>query len=171
MRVLLDGVFNHAGRDFPPVKQALGRGPRVGGCRMGDPVRHGRQDHRRVLRGSRPARHPQPRIAPGAAVRRRRDAALAGPGIDGWRLDAAYAVPARFWAAVLPRVRERFGDAWFVGEMIHGDYAGYVAEAGLDSVTQYELWKAVWSSLDEVNLWELDWTLGRHGTCSPTSCR
>ena len=23
-------------------------------------------------------------------------------GIDGWRLDAAYAVPAQFWAAVLP---------------------------------------------------------------------
>ena len=46
--------------------------------------------------------------------------------------------------------------------MIHGDYAGYVAEAGLDSVTQYELWKAIWSSLHESNLWELDWTLGRH---------
>ena len=28
-------------------------------------------------------------------------------GADGWRLDAAYAVPERFWAQVLPRVRER----------------------------------------------------------------
>ena len=28
-------------------------------------------------------------------------------GADGWRLDAAYAVPDRFWAQVLPRVRER----------------------------------------------------------------
>ena len=36
-------------------------------------------------------------------------------GIDGWRLDAAYAVPAKFWAAVLPAVREEFPDAWFVG--------------------------------------------------------
>ena len=27
IRVLLDGVFNHAGRDFPPVKQALAEGP------------------------------------------------------------------------------------------------------------------------------------------------
>ena len=26
-------------------------------------------------------------------------------GADGWRLDAAYAVPDRFWAQVLPRVR------------------------------------------------------------------
>ncbi len=31
-----------------------------------------------------------------------------GRGIDGWRLDAAYAVPPGFWARVLPRVRERF---------------------------------------------------------------
>src|SRR5919112_1808378 len=83
-------------------------------------------------------------------------------GIDGWRLDAAYAVPASFWAAVLPAVRQEFGEAWFVGEMIHGDYAGYVAESGIDSVTQYELCKAIWSSLDSVNLHELDWTLRRH---------
>ncbi len=26
-------------------------------------------------------------------------------GADGWRLDAAYAVPASFWAGVVPRVR------------------------------------------------------------------
>jgi glycosidase len=60
-------------------------------------------------------------------------------GIDGWRLDAAYAVPAKFWAAVLPAVREEFPDAWFVGEMIHGDYIDYVKSSGLDSVTEYEL--------------------------------
>ncbi|MBN9328718.1 MAG: DUF3459 domain-containing protein, partial [Cellulomonas sp.] len=35
-------------------------------------------------------------------------------------------------------------------------------ESGLDSVTQYELWKAIWSSLVDRNLWELAWTLGRH---------
>ena len=83
-------------------------------------------------------------------------------GIDGWRLDAAYAVPASFWAAVLPEVRQEFPEAWIVGEMIHGDYASYVAESGIDSVTQYELWHAIWSALDSVNLHELDWTLGRH---------
>jgi glycosidase len=83
-------------------------------------------------------------------------------GIDGWRLDAAYAVPPSFWAAVLPAVRHEFPDAWFVGEMIHGDYIDYVKTSGLDSVTQYELWWAVWSSIDKVNFHELQWTLGRH---------
>jgi cyclomaltodextrinase / maltogenic alpha-amylase / neopullulanase len=74
-------------------------------------------------------------------------------GIDGWRLDAAYAVPSSFWATVLPDVRSEFEQAWFVGEMIHGDYAGYDADSGLDSITQYELWSAIWTSLSAVCRW------------------
>ena len=83
-------------------------------------------------------------------------------GADGWRLDAAYAVADRFWAQVLPRVRDAVPDAWFVGEVIHGDYAAHVRDAGFDSVTQYELWKAIWSSLNDGNFHELDWALVRH---------
>ena len=64
---------------------------------------------------------------------------------------------------MLPRVRERQSDVWIVGEVLHGDYAGYVAESGIDSVTQYELWKAVWSSLNDRNLFELAHALKRHG--------
>jgi cyclomaltodextrinase len=83
-------------------------------------------------------------------------------GADGWRLDAAYAVPASFWAGVLPRVRAEHPDAYFVGEVIHGDYAEIVQQSGMDSVTQYELWKAIWSSLNTGNFFELAWSLKRH---------
>jgi glycosidase len=83
-------------------------------------------------------------------------------GIDGWRLDAAYAVPPQFWTGVISAVRERFPESWFLGEMIHGDYAGYAETAGIDSITQYELWKAMWSSIENQNFFELDHTLGRH---------
>jgi cyclomaltodextrinase / maltogenic alpha-amylase / neopullulanase len=85
-----------------------------------------------------------------------------GRGAGGWRLDAAYAVPPSFWAKAVPAVREAFPGAWFLGEMIHGDYAAYAAEAGLDSITQYEVWKAVWSSLNDRNFYELAHALGRH---------
>nr|BFE76948.1 hypothetical protein GCM10020092_102490 [Actinoplanes digitatis] len=85
-------------------------------------------------------------------------------GADGWRLDAAYAVPAEFWAGVLPRVRAEFPDAYVVGEVIHGDYGDFVARSTVDSVTQYELWKAVWSALNEGNFFELAWALDRHNT-------
>lgn len=83
-------------------------------------------------------------------------------GIAGWRLDAVYAIDPDFWARVLPRVKDKHPDAWIVGEMIHGDYADYVARSGINSVTEYELWKAIWSSLKEGNFFELEWTLGRH---------
>jgi len=33
---------------------------------------------------------------------------------------------------------------------------------GVDAVTQYELWKAVWSALNSGNLFELAWALKRH---------
>lgn len=83
-------------------------------------------------------------------------------GADGWRLDAAYAVADRFWAQVLPRVRAKAPEAWIVGEVIHGDYSAKVRDSGFDSVTQYELWKAIWSSLNDGNFHELDWALVRH---------
>jgi cyclomaltodextrinase len=83
-------------------------------------------------------------------------------GADGWRMDAAYAVPPAFWRRVLPGVRERFPEVYVVGEVIHGDYAGYVRDSTIDSVTQYELWKAIWSSLNDGNFYELAWSLERH---------
>jgi glycosidase len=46
--------------------------------------------------------------------------------------------------------------------MIHGDYAAFVAASGLHSVTQYELQKAIWSSLNDVNFFELSRALDRH---------
>ncbi len=58
--------------------------------------------------------------------------------------------------------KQEFGDAWFVGEVIHGDYSAHVRDAGFDSVTQYELWKAIWSSLNDGNFHELDQALQRH---------
>ncbi|WP_238582101.1 alpha-amylase family glycosyl hydrolase [Corynebacterium diphtheriae] len=48
------------------------------------------------------------------------------------------------------------------GEVIHGDYAQIVADTGMDSVTQYELWKAIYSSLKDENFFELDWYIKRH---------
>src|ERR1700704_5553567 len=83
-------------------------------------------------------------------------------GADGWRLDAASCVPRLFWKGVLSAVRAAHPDAYIFGEVIHGDYAGFVRETGVDGVTQYELWKAIWSSLNDRNLFELAWALQRH---------
>lgn len=90
-------------------------------------------------------------------------------GVAGWRLDVAYAVPTDFWAAVTDRVRAEFPRAVFLGEMIHGDYVGFADASHLDSTTEYELWKSIWSSIHDTNMWELAWTLDRHnGFLTPT---
>ncbi|WEV73325.1 alpha-amylase family glycosyl hydrolase [Bifidobacterium sp. ESL0798] len=83
-------------------------------------------------------------------------------GVDAWRLDAATTVPTSFWATVLPRVRREIPDAWFMGEAIQSDYPQFVHDSTVDTVTQYELWKAIWSSLKDGNFFELDWCLKRH---------
>jgi cyclomaltodextrinase len=158
VRVLLDGVFNHVGRSFGP---------------FADVARHGTAsayadwflpegDDFRVFEGHRhlvALDHTSPAVADHVV-------AVLGHwldrGVSGWRLDAAYAVPPAFWRTVTDRVRARHPEAWFSGEVIHGDYAAYVTEGGLDSVTQYELWKAIWSSLNDTNPHELAWALQRH---------
>ncbi|MDU0479424.1 alpha-amylase family glycosyl hydrolase [Staphylococcus chromogenes] len=81
-------------------------------------------------------------------------------GVDGWRLDAAYAVDPQFWDRVIPNVKQEYPEAWFMGEVIHGDYVEHARH--MDSVTQYELWKATWSALKDNNFFELDWCLQRN---------
>jgi cyclomaltodextrinase / maltogenic alpha-amylase / neopullulanase len=146
LRVILDGVFNHVARSFPEqrwFRRAEG----------GDYDTFEGHQHLVALD------HDQPAVADYVASVMNY---WLDRGAYGWRLDAAYAVRPSFWREVLPAVRDRHPDAWFVGEMIHGDYTAYARESGLDSVTQYELWKAIWSSLNDRNFFELDWALKRH---------
>jgi glycosidase len=165
VRVLLDGVFNHVGRDFPRFRQVLAEGPRspaaswfdVDASRPG-PDGFAYRDFEGHS-GLVALDHANPEVADLVV---RVMTYWCDRGVDAWRLDAAYAVPPAFWRTVLPRVRERHPDVWVVGEVIHGDYVGYVADSGIDSVTQYELWKAVWSSLNDRNLFELAHALRRH---------
>ena len=162
LSVLLDGVFNHVSRRNRIVQDAQSAGPDSDAGRM---VRWcaGRLD---VFEGHSDLvalNHDNP------AVREHVTRIMnywCGRGVDGWRLDAAYSVNPEFWAAVLPPVREKHPDVWIFGEVIHGDYASIVRASGMDSVTQYELWKGIWSSIESRNFFELDHALGRHNEFS-----
>ena len=162
LQVGLDGVFNHVSDRHPVVLRA-----REAGFEGPDAA---------WLHLEHTAEGPLPRVFEGHASlvelnHRDPDVAayVAGVmnhwldrGIDAWRLDAAYAVAPELWAPILADVRARHPHAWVFGEVIHGDYADVVARSGMDSVTQYELWKATWSAVTDRNLFELDWTLTRH---------
>ncbi len=153
IRVLLDGVFNHVGKEFPAFQQRQAEWFHL---YPGGEYEHF-EGHRDLVTLNHESEVVVDFVVEVMCHWLQR-------GADGWRLDAAYAIPAGFWARVLPRVRARFPQAYIVGEMIHGDYGAYVEEAGLDAVTQYELWKAIWSSLNDRNFFELDWNLQRHNT-------
>src|SRR4051794_945948 len=170
VRVLLDGVFNHVGREFPRFREVREQGPGAPAAGWFDidpsgtgPDGFGYRDfegHSALVALD----HGNPEVADYVAEVM---TYWCDRGVDAWRLDAAYAVPPAFWREVLPRVRDRHPDLWVVGEVLHGDYARYVAESGIDSVTQYELWKAIWSSLNDRNLFELAHALTRHAALLP----
>jgi cyclomaltodextrinase / maltogenic alpha-amylase / neopullulanase len=162
LRILLDGVFNHVGRTFPTFQRAIAQGPDTPEAHWFRPLDHGEPPSYATFEGHEglvALNHDEPAVADYVADVMEH---WLERGADGWRLDAAYAVPTEFWTTVLPRVRQRYPEAYIVGEVIHGDYPAFVASSGVDAVTQYELWKAVWSSINDRNLFELAWTLGRH---------
>ena len=174
LKVMFDGVFNHVSADHPLVRRALADGPGSEAARLVDLRRA--QDgnwYPQLFEG-----HPE-LVELNHSAPEVEDLVTAvlehwcARGVDAWRMDAAYAIPPAFWADVLPRVRDRFPQVLTVGEVIHGDYPRMVADSTLDSLTQYELWKAVWSSIRTGNLFELDWSLRRHdeflATFTPTT--
>lgn len=165
LRIVLDGVFNHVGRAFPAFADVRARRQESAWANWfhfevddasPDGLRYATfEGHEGLVT----LNHDEPEVLDLAV-----DVAChwLGRGVDGFRLDAAYAVPVGFWRAFTDRVRASFPDAWLMGEVIHGDYGSFAADTGVHSVTQYELWKAIWSALNDCNLYELAHALGRH---------
>lgn len=152
LMVVLDGVFNHVGAHHPLVAAAATGNGLV---RLGDDGHQGWEGHGDLAELD----HDDPRTAD--LVVEVMSLWLAR-GIDGWRLDVAYAVPSAFWREVCGRVRAQHPDAFFIGEVLHGDFAQIADDGTLDAVTAYELWKATWSSIKDANMFELAWALQRH---------
>lgn len=166
LALALDGVFNHVGRGHPRFQEVLRDGPRSPAARWFHIGPDGSgpdgfsyadfEGHGQLVK----LNHDEPEVRGWAADVVRH---WAESGVDAWRLDAAYALPGPFVAELTDAGRAHKPGTVFLGEVIHGGYAGVATAGHLDAVTQYELWKAVWSSLNDRNLFELAWALKRHG--------
>lgn len=81
--------------------------------------------------------------------------------IDGLRLDAADCVDKDFFKKLRSFTKNKKEDFWLMGEIIHGDYRMWANEEMLDSVTNYECWKGIYSSHNDKNYFEIAHSLKR----------
>ena len=81
--------------------------------------------------------------------------------IDGIRLDCADCLSFDFMRELRSATAEKKEDFWLMGEVIHGDYARWVKPEYLHSVTNYELWKGLYSGHNDHNYFEIAHTIRR----------
>lgn len=82
-------------------------------------------------------------------------------GIDGIRLDAANVLDTQFMEQLRVLTTNIKNDFWLMGEIVAGDYRRLANPKTLHSVTNYELFKALYSSHNDKNLFELAHCLDR----------
>ena len=81
--------------------------------------------------------------------------------IDGIRLDAADVLDFDFMKSLRHVANEVKPEFWLMGEVIHGDYNRWVNEGTLHSVTNYQLHKALYSGHNDHNFFEIAHTVKR----------
>lgn len=162
IRVIVDAVFNHTGRDFfafQDVRKNLDASPYCSWYRgihfgwsspMGDPFGyeawHGIWDLPCL-------NHDNPQV---------RDYILDTVrfwihefDIDGLRLDCAGDLSFLLMEELRKFSNSLKKDFWLMGEVIHGDYSRFVRPQMLHSVTNYEMHKSIYSAHNDHNYFEL----------------
>ena len=168
IRVILDGVFHHVGRDFWAFRdvQAHGEASRYRSwfagidfsrrSPYGDPFAYDAWNgHFNLVKLN--LDHPEVRAYLLDVVH----GWVEQFGIDGLRLDAADAVDLGFQRELARVCRQHWPDFWLLGEVIHGDYRLWANADTLDATTNYEAYKGLYSSHNDHNYFELAYALQR----------
>jgi glycosidase len=168
IKVILDGVFNHVGRDFWAFRDLQQNGESSHFCdwfqgvdfsarsQFGDAFRYegwnGNYDLVKLNPHSSEVRdhlfH---------AIR----SWVQDFEIDGLRLDVADCLDPQFMRDLSTFCHSLDPNFWLMGEVVHGDYNNWANPAMLDSVTNYEAYKGLYSSLADKNYFEIAHTLKR----------
>lgn len=168
IRVILDGVFNHVGRDFfafKDVQQNLGNSRYCnwfqnlnfgGSSPKGDPFWYeGWAGHYDLVKLN---------LQNDEVVNHLLDSVrfwIDEFGIDGLRLDAADCIDLEFFKKLRNVCKSKKPDFWLYGEITHGDYNRWANNELLDSVTNYECYKGIYSSHNDHNYFEIAHSLNR----------
>ena len=168
LQLVLDAVFNHVGRDFWAFKDVQEHGQHSVYCEwfqnlrfdevspMGDPFTYESwQGHYRLVKLN--VSHPEVREHLFDAVEMWMDQF----NIDGLRLDAADCIDFDFLRALCGFSKAKRADFWLLGEVVHGNYRDWVNPVTLDSVTNYQAYKGMYSSLVDKNYFEIAHEINR----------
>ena len=174
IRVVIDGVFNHVGRGFFAFQDVLKNGQLSPYCswfcnlwfgnsnRFGDPFSyeswHGCEELVKLnLRNN-------------DVVNYLENAILGWMDqfhIDGIRFDAADCIDHDFFRRIRHTIKSKNPECWLMGELIHGNYAQFANPDMLDSSTNYECWKGIWSSHNDRNYFEINYAMNRQKDIYP----
>ncbi len=166
IRVVLDGVFNHVGRDFGAFmdvrEHKLGSAKkdwfhvREGNSPYNDGFYYeGWEGHYELVKLN--LYNPE--------VKQYLKDCITGWkkefGIDGLRLDVAYCLDLNFLKELHGHCKWLAEDFFLLGETLHGDYNKWMNPEMLDSVTNYECYKGLFSSFNDMNMFEIAHSINR----------
>ena len=168
IRIVLDGVFNHVGREFWAFKdvQQYGRASQYCGWFQNlnfggrSPYNdnfwyEGWSGHYDLVKLNLYNRDVVDHLM--GAVGKWIDEF----GIDGLRLDAADCIEPNFFKELRNFCKSKNPNFWLMGEIIHGDYNRWANPEMMDSVTNYECYKGIYSSHNDKNYFEIAHSLQR----------
>ncbi len=168
IRIVLDGVFNHVGRGFAPYRDVCEKGESSPyrwwfahlnfgwGNPLGDPVTYenwgGDWNLVKLNLGN-------------ADVRNYLLSAVGSwiddYDIDGLRLDAADVIDPQLFRDLHRFTKERKPDFWLMGEFMNCANCQAMQPDMLDSITNYECWKGMYSACNSKNLFEISYAVNR----------
>ncbi|MDR1565326.1 MAG: Gfo/Idh/MocA family oxidoreductase [Oscillospiraceae bacterium] len=178
IRVILDGVFNHVGREFWAFKDVREKGrqsPYTGWFKLNFEGNsnyndgfwyEGWEGHFELVKLN--LENLELRSYLLDCV----EQWLRQFDIDGLRLDVAYSLNRDFMRELRQRCKAIKPDFFLLGECIHGDYASYCKGDLLDSVTNYQCYKGMHSAVNSGNMFEIAHSLNNmFGPENWTSCK
>lgn len=168
IRIILDGVFNHVGRDFWAFKDVQQNRENSQYCGWFQNLNFGgNSPHNDGFHYEGWSGHydlvklnlENPTVV---------DHLIGAVGkwmdefkIDGLRLDAADCINPNFFKTLRHFCKEKDPEFWLMGEIIHGDYNRWANPEMMDSVTNYECYKGIYSSHNDKNYFEIAHSLQR----------
>ncbi len=168
IRVVLDGVFHHTGREFFPFKEVREKRESTDYRFWFNLDFHGNSAYNDGFNYENWEGHPELvklRLENCDLVNYLMDAVrfwINEFGIDGLRLDVCYSLPRWFLERLRAEVNALKPDFFLLREVIHiGNFRDALASNRLNSITNYECYKGLVSAFNSDNLFEIEHSLTR----------